>query len=208
MKYFYLGLVLSLIFISTSVLHGQSDKSGASSMKGVSLSLNPLGFVQFGPVVNAEVGLNDHVVLNGHIRFASLGLLSKVVLYDEDDDIFPDNVSGSGIGGGILYFFGEKKNKPYLGGLFELHNTVSIYDTDAMYEWESESNMIVLFVNGGYRFRFDSGFFINTGAYLGAAVGEEKWYYTNPAVTEYGTTNTEPSTFPFGMLELAFGMQF
>lgn len=199
---------LSFFFLSVNSTFGQYQNESANSMKGVSLSLNPLGFLQFGPIVNAEVGLTDHVVLNGHIRFASLGLLSKVVMYDEDDDIYPDHIAGTGIGGGVIYFFGDKKSKPYLGGLLEFHNTVSTYDTGFTYEWESESNMVVVLVNGGYRFRFDGGFYVNTGAYFGAAVGEDNWYYTNPEVPEYGEMNPSSSTFPFGMLELTLGVQF
>lgn len=180
-----------------------------NSLEGFAVSANPLGFLQFGPIINLEYGVSEHIVLNGHIRFASLGLLSTIAMYDEDDDIFPDNLTGYGIGGGALYFFGDRQSKPYLGGLIEYHSTLSNYNMDSgNFAWDAESQMAVMVVNGGYRFRFDSGFFINTGAYLGAAIGDYDWYYTNPNNADFGVSNTSPDTFPFGMLELAFGIQF
>ena len=59
--------------------------------------------------------------------------------------------------------------------------------------------------NGGYRFRFNEGLYINTGAFLGAAHNSWNWYYID---TSYGPGNEGSDLIPFGMLEVSFGLEF
>jgi hypothetical protein len=170
------------------------------------LSLNPLGFLQFGPIVNAEFGVDDDLVINTHVRFSSLGLLTYVSNYDSDG---LDQLSGMAIGGGVLKFFGENQSKPYAGILLEYEWGSQQYAMGEPWEWYRDENYGVMIFNGGYRFRFDEGFFINAGLFLGAAVGRYTWDYAD---LSYGENDNEPRqgthVVPFGMLEVAFGMEF
>jgi hypothetical protein len=155
----------------------------------LALSINPLGFVEFGPLINAEVGLTKNLVLNSHIRFATLGLLSYVTAD------WPDRITGLAYGGGVLYFFGEKRNKPYVGILSEYQKTKDFWENS------SEIDKIITFMfNGGYRFRFENGFFINTGAFFG--LGYSHWVWT-------GSSTQEDKEFhAAGLLEVTLGFEF
>lgn len=170
------------------------------------ISFNPLGFVQFGPVINAEIGLKDNLVLNGHVRLMTLGVMSYVVRYHKDG---LDELSGMGFGGGLIYFPGEKLSKPYLGMLLEYEKSAILYAKDASWEWEETGKAVVFMFNGGYRFRFDGGLFINTGLLLGAATTQWEWDYTDPS---YGATDNSSRSGtdinPFGMLEITIGIGF
>lgn len=170
------------------------------------LSINPLGFAQFGPVISAEFGIREDLVINTHVRFGSLGVLSYVVKAHVDG---LDNLSEYAFGGGVIKFFGENQNKPYAGVLLEYGFTSELYGESAQWEWTQNQGYIVFILNGGYRFRFQDGFFINTGAYFGASTGWYNWDYTDPS---YGTYDDSPRSgttlTPFGMLEVTVGKEF
>ena len=170
------------------------------------LSLNPLGFVQFGPVINAEFGIRDDLVVNTHVRLAMLGLLSYVIKYHSDG---LDNFRGTAAGGGVIKFFGENVHKPYVGGMLEYHRTTSLYAESEAWEWTQVDQAIVIIFNGGYRFRLNGDFFINTGAFLGAAPGIYNWEYTD---NSYGDSDNNPRSgtdvTPFGMIEVTLGIEF
>ncbi len=170
------------------------------------LSLNPLGFVQFGPVISAEFGVKDDIAINTHVRIPTLGVLSWVIR-DHSDGL--DEMSGIAFGGGLLKFFGENQHKPYMGVLLEYDQFSAEYALGEQWEWYKDEKAIVFIFNGGYRFRFGEGFFINTGAYLGAATGRYQWEYSD---VSYGTIDSDPregtSVTPFGMLEVTVGLEF
>ena len=61
------------------------NSSASSSYMGkFALSANPLGFIQFGPIINAEFGLTDELVLNTHLRFPALGIATYVTKEHND----------------------------------------------------------------------------------------------------------------------------
>lgn len=182
------------------------DKTSAYPISRIALSVNPLGFAQFGPMVNIEVGVTERLLVNAHVRFPTLGVLTYVVNYDDDG---LDKLSGIAFGAGSIYFFGEKRSKPYAGILLEYEKLEMIYAQDESWEWKNEDDNGIFILNGGYRFRFKGGFFINTGAYLGAALSSYKWYYTDP---DYGQDDPEAregnEVTPFGMVEVTVGVEF
>ena len=51
----------------------------------------------------------------------------------------------------------------------------------------------------------NSGFFINTGAYLGAAFSKYDRHFTDSG---YGPPESGNEVIPFGMLELSLGFEF
>jgi hypothetical protein len=170
-----------------------------------SLAIHPLGFVQFGPIVAAEIGIKDNIALNLHVRFTSLGLLSYVINYDADG---LDELSGMAYGGGITYFTGERRSKPYLGLLFEYEKINLLYASGEAWEWKETDKNIIFIFNGGYRFRFEGGLFLNLGAFLGAASTKWDWDYTDPGYSGGDQPGSGNSITPFGMLEVAIGIEF
>jgi hypothetical protein len=188
----------------TNLLPGPDNLSpklnSDNSISRFALSVNPLGFAQFGPLVNAEFGVTKNLVINTHVRFATLGLLTYVVK-DEDGDL--DELTGLAYGGGVLYFFGEKRNKPYLGMMGEFEKTKNIYAANEEWEATEDDETVIIMFNGGYRFRFNSGFFINTGAFFG--VGRCHWFWRRSD----GSDSSEDVDFtPAGLVEVTVGFEF
>ena len=207
---------------------GQNNKpkSQKNNFPRWAVHANLLGFVQFGPVVSVEYGVSRHFVLNAHVRFPSLGALTKAT-YEADLDRGgrPDNYSGIAFGGGPLYFFDVKKDKAYAGLLFEYEISNVLYQEGYVNEWSQDNNKMILMLNSGYRFRFGQkliqgpnrkfdkfireGLFLNTGVYVGAEKNNYTWNYTDPAA---GIDDTRPrqgdKIKAFGMVEISVGMEF
>jgi len=201
-------------------------KSAANNFPRWALHSNLLGFVQFGPVVSAEYNFTRHITLNGHVRFPSLGALTKMI-YEADVDRGgrPDKLSGIAFGGGPMYFFTVKKDKAYAGILFEYEMTDALYQEDYVNEWSQDNSKMILMLNSGYRFRFGQkiipgahrqfdkfirdALFVNTGIYLGAERNEYVWKYNDPDADNTDPTPREGTEIkPFGMLEVSVGIEF
>lgn len=170
------------------------------------LSINPLGFIQFGPLVNAELGIKEDLVINAHVRVPTLGILTYLIRAHSDG---LEELSEFAFGGGLIKFFGENQHKPYAGILLEYGWYHAEFGWGEPWEWYKDEGYVVFVFNGGYRFRFEQGFFINTGAFLGAGIGAYDWEYTD---LSYGASDNEPRSgtgvTPFGMLEVTFGKEF
>jgi hypothetical protein len=166
---------------------------------GFSLFINPLGFIQFGPFMGVEIPLKGNVVLNAHTRISSLGLLSYVV---RGEDV--DKISGYCLGAGPVVLLGEGQNRPYLGMLIEYDKADALYHKGASNERTNREHNIAFFFNGGYRFRFSSGFFVSTGAFLGVARTTWTEDYTDPDRED----EEDGGIRPFGMFEVTLGLEF
>lgn len=164
------------------------------------ISVNPLGFVEFGPIINVEVGIAGQLAINAHVRFATMGLLSRLI---KDDDGTLDNLTGVAFGGGAIYFFGDRQNKPYAGILMEYEKTENTYSQGESDEEFEVDKTFVFMLNGGYRLRFDSGFFINVGAYLGA--GHTNWTWERTDGSDYSEGG---DVTPAGLVEVTLGFEF
>jgi hypothetical protein len=175
-------------------------RNSDNSVARFALSVNPVGFAEFGPIVNTEFGISKNLVINAHVRFATLGLLTWVIK-DEDGDL--DELTGMAYGGGLLYFFGEKRNKPYVGMLGEFEQTKNIYSAHKDWEATEDDKTIIVMFNGGYRFRFKSGFFINTGAFFGVGRSDWFWRHSDGSDPKEGVDYT-----PAGLVEVTFGFEF
>lgn len=176
------------------------DNGESNSISKFAISINPLGFLQFGPIVCAEIGLQDNLVLNIHARVPFLGLLTYLVNEHRDG---LDKLTGFAFGVGSIYFFGTRQHKPYAGVVLEYNYLKMLYAQGDSWEWDKSLNSVVFIMNGGYRFRFSGGFFINTGAFLGASIGPYKWDYTDPSYGSSDATAREGTSIdPFGMLEV------
>lgn len=193
-------------FISKPYTLSARENGESNPISKFAISINPLGFLQFGPIVSAEIGLKDNLVLNVHARVPFLGLLPYLI--NEHNDGL-DNLMGFAFGAGSIYFFGTRQHKPYAGVLLEYDHLKLLYAQGDSWEWDKSVNSVVFIMNGGYRFRFNGGFFINTGAFLGAAIGRYKWDYSDPSYGEYDYTAREGTDVtPFGMLEVTIGIEF
>jgi len=156
------------------------------------LQINPLGFFQFGPMVQIELKVAPNVVVYPHIRFSGLGLLYHLIVeYDEVD------LSSMAMGGGFRVSPGSSRHRFYFGGLGEYGWGSGRYDWSS---GEYEHAYISILGNAGYRWRFNK-IFIQTGGYVGLAV-EIKDERTDVDV------EFSKEIFFLGMLEFAIGFEF
>lgn len=174
----------------------------------VGFYINPLGFIQFGPMIGTEITSNSRLIIDGHLRFSSLGALMYVVNADNSDGN-PYKISGLGVGGGLKYFMPSRIGGFYFGGIFEYGWQTNYYAEDKPWIWQNEIKYIVAMASIGYKFRFNSGFYINTGALLGAeSTFKSQWYYTKNYNNDSSIHIDDTSIGADGMLEVSFGFEF
>lgn len=172
--------------------------------------INPLGFVQFGPVAQVEIKVAPNMVIGPHFRWAGLGLLTHAVM---DYDQF-DAANTAAVGIHFKQFLGTPNalHRYYVGCFAEYGWVDAARDYD-MYYWVPSSvgggyyssagynySYISLIGNIGRRWRF-SPFFINLGLIAGLALEINDEMY-EPESIKYSN-----DLFFVGMLELSFGFE-
>ena len=179
------------------------------------LYINPLGALQFGPIIGFEIGAGPNAVIDLHWRYSSIGLVYALILTEGFEHYM--SMSSMAVGGGFRYFFplSNSNHRPYIGGMAEYSwgstwgedsYEKDDYDPDEYDAWEGSEAQIIAIFNGGMRWRFASSFFLNTGAMAGVAIDmkDEVTYINQPGSDP---ENYRDATF-FGMLELALGWEF
>jgi hypothetical protein len=169
-------------------------------MKALDLLVNPLGFLQFGPVVQLDFRITPALYGNAHVRLHGLGLLSHLIL-DSEPQYY-----AFAVGGGVRYFFVSQyvPHAPYVGFIAEFGYNPYFGDVDTAYEYEGTSLYLTFVANGGYRWRFGT-FILQVGAYAGVSPTiSSQWHYlSTPSVSREG----DLTTVFFGMLELSIGWE-
>lgn len=170
----------------------------------IAASFNPLGFLQFGPILNVEAGVIPHLMINTHLRLSKVGLLSYTI---RSTDGGVDDLDGIAFGGGLIYFFREQYSRFYLGTMLEYEKAYCWYLEYTDWEWYEEESVGIFVINGGYRFSFPSNIFINAGLFAGFYRTHYNWYYTQPSQIGYGITGGSGTKDPkpFFMAELSLG---
>lgn len=196
-----------------------TDKSSPSQKTGDPIGragfyLNPLGALQFGPIVGFEIGAGPDALIDLHWRYSATGLVYALILTEGFEHYM--SMSSMAFGGGCHYFFPiSSRHRPYIGGMVEYgwgstwgedSYDGEEYDADQYDAWEGSEAQIVAIFSGGMRWRFQSSFFINTGIMAGAAIDvKDEVVYINQRDTD--PEDYRDVTF-FGMLIFALGWEF
>ncbi|MDZ7852655.1 MAG: hypothetical protein U5L98_08430 [Halomonas sp.] len=182
---------------------GDTGRDAADPGSGYVL-LNPLGFLQFGPILEGGFRVAGETYVGAHLRFSGMGVLYHVINTDFGSD--ESSVSPLSIGPAVTFHtllpYTDTSNRFYAGGALGMDFGWSS-GTDSVGDWEARWRSIVLATNFGHRWRNPSGFFINVGLIAGFAVGiESNWNYVDePDDLQDDGTET---TF-YGMLEFSLG---
>ena len=168
--------------------------------------VDPLGFIEFGPLIGTEITIKSRLIIDASLRFPSLGALTYVTNNDANDGL-PYEVSGLGVAGGLKYFIPSHIGGLYFGGFFSVAWETHSYARDNPSAWESDYAAVMTLGTIGYKFRFKRGFYMNTGAIVGVQYPFMKqWHYTNNGdATIY---EMDKSLEPAGMLNVSFGYEF
>lgn len=196
----YLLVIILLIFMLTKGFSQNSDYSK------LTISIDPMGLLFFGPSLNIGWSLNDETVIKANIRRNSWGLLARSIrTHDSDNMLY--KFTGMGYAIGVNRFLEDIEAGYYYGGFLSIDIQNTKYAENSAWSWHEQTISYGLLANGGRRFKIGSQFYIDAGAVLGVALVRYNWDYDNPAA---GVGDTEPrkgtSFIPIGSLELAFGI--
>lgn len=170
------------------------------------MSINLLGVIQFGPIIQYEFSVSDNLYLYPSLRIGYLGYLYHVAwgVTSSDSDYLTSPCLGLGFGirgfspnpsGGAVYY----------GGLIEYNTAKAVWsekETDETYEKYSG---LAIMGNFGYRWRYESGMFLNVGIYGGPNItlSDKEFNKSDDSLKD------EYSEMRFiGFLELSFGWEF
>lgn len=176
----------------------RAGNSAAAPLASTYIVLDPLGFLEMGPMIDLEFRVSPRLYALAHVRFHGMGLLSHLIV---DDNV---SLLSTAAGGGLRYLFENSvtPNAPYVGGIGEL--TWVGYSGDLGTSWEYKGNSITATVlaNFGYQWVL-GGLIIDVGAYVGAAqMLSSKWAYTSdPSVMH----SDDLLTYFAGMASVSFG---
>ena len=165
--------------------------NNSNSLGSSELIFHPLGFLQFGPILQYDIFLGKSLYIGPHLRFSYFGVLYHYLI-----EMNKINPSALAFGLNIKKLFGNKRNKFYAGLITEYGGA----DGEAYSSYyngivSAAVSYLTLMLNGGYRFRSNSGFFINTGVISGI-------------VQELDNFPFKERTYPIIMFDLSIGWEF
>ncbi len=195
-------LFFILLTLTTAAISAPSNNETGSG----EVVFNPLGFFQFGPMVDIGPRVGNSSFIDFHFRWAYAGLLYQVI----ESDGFENDVDTNSYGVGIRFtHLLLKPGSPhciYIGGAFEITRGGSEYSysdyssENFTREWKGRT----LVFNMGYRWRFPSGFFMQLGGYAGFHD-----QYEAEITYENGYSKKNPEkTRVIAMLEFSIGTEF
>ena len=178
------------------------QQASGKALPAWALQVNPLGLLQFGPIVQAEFKVSDQGhYLAPHVRFPYFGVLYHVLTIDGEDDV---TVSPGALGVGIGYkkLFANVTGAWYIGGAIDYSFGKS--ESDGRVKWNNEFSNLNLMANGGWRWRNpDSRFVFGVGAFLGPSIAlKDDTTYTD------GHVEDERESSFLAMLELTLGWEY
>lgn len=165
-------------------------------------NINPLGLLQFGPIVQGEFKVNDRGYLVPHVRIPYLGILYHVINWDDGSDEVSISPLALGLGGGYKVLFPVEKGAWYLGGALD-YSFGSSSGTDGAGSWDSKFQNVAIMSNGGFRWRSTrKRSVLSVGAYVGVSLPvQDEWTGSR------GDSGDDRTIIPMGMLELSFGWE-
>ena len=172
------------------------------------MQLNALGFLQFGPVIKAEIQLAPYFYLTPYARLFALGLASKAVAMGDADTLNID-LTSMGVGLGVMRFFPTRgsPNGLYTGVSLDYDWITVVEDPEMSWAHRRDTRGLVVVSNVGYRWRAKPLNF-SIGALLGGFFGlSEEWWYLNSSYAATYKREGSPMSSVYGMLEATIGFE-
>jgi small nuclear ribonucleoprotein (snRNP)-like protein len=169
------------------------------------LQLDPLGFLQIGPSVEAGFRVAPLTLIGAAVRLEGLGLLYQGIATQG----FQNDASLLSMAIDVMVwqlFPAAGANRWYIGGMVG-YGWGSTSGTSYSYgDWKGTNSHIELGVSAGYRWRFPSRFYLDVGGLIGLGIGvTDSFYYTSsPSIVH----NNDQQDYFLGALQLHVGWEF
>ncbi len=135
-----------------------------SEASSISISVNPAGILFFGPSVDLGYGINSSTDVNLQVRYLPLGMVLQSRKTYEGEEMA--DFKGLSYGGGVTRFLQDPSSlRPYVGGRLEFGTMMIIYEEREAWQWYEKNSNFILALNGGVRKTFESGVYVNIGAF-------------------------------------------
>lgn len=207
-----LGLLAHFFIQCTTSSFGQ-DRPDTTRLKScflepqplptLSVSVNPAGFLFFGPTVDVSIGLRSNLAVTAGFRSTTQSPIVKKLKKKSGEF---DQLNGSGLSLGIVCFTPKVNHKLYVGAQLGFDKLHVDYSTDEPWEWYEDAKTYHLGGNIGIRSYVAPRVYLNTGLFLGGMISNYDWDYSD---TNYGMSDPESRSgtkiYPNGMLEIAIG---
>jgi hypothetical protein len=210
-NYFFKKICFTLFILLALTAAGIAAPANDSNAMGSGeFVFHPLGFLQFGPMVDIGPRLGSSTYLDAHFRWSYAGLLYQVIETDGFEN--EANPNGFGVGLKLTHFFSSpgSPHGMYIGGLFEYTWGGSKYtdDESPTYNWERKWKGYDIMANIGYRWRFPNGFFMQLGAFAGFHNQyKAEWQYTDRP-SDKRTREDPEGVRLIAMIEFSIGTEF
>ncbi len=181
----------------------KKDEPDARPFPKGSINFNPLGLLQFGPILQYEGKIGSSSYIVPYFRYAYAGVATHAIWteFDEDNELSPGSAAvGLGFKG-----FTSSGNSLYYGGLLDYSWTTARFDIGQTSETKNDATSLAIISNFGYRWRSKGSSYINLGLLAGAAftLSDEERY-----VIDGSFHSSKKETTIFAMIELSFGWDF
>ena len=159
-------MIILMIYLIPQNTFSQTDESRNltenNKQNNVVLSIDPLGFITFGPSLNAEIALGKYIGLQTGFRILNLGLCTHLIL-NETEDFFPDMKMSWTVNIETKFYIKPKEKLTgfYLGPKFDYGKSIykDEFDFGGETIWQKEFYDIMVFGLGvGYKWIWENGF--------------------------------------------------
>lgn len=145
-----------------------------NELKKTIFQVDPLGIVQFGPVMGVEFLAGQNSYIDVHYRWVYGGLLYHMLASDFFNRDYQASITNSGIGIGYKYMLPSRSShRMYIGGFLEHLKMSETYNPGEWNEEESKTKGIVYCADWGYRWHFSK-----MSLSVGANIGFQNSYYS------------------------------
>lgn len=194
-----------LLVILLAILSLQNGISQNSDYSKLTISIDPMGFLFFGPALNVGYSVNANWVIKANVRRSSWGLLANKIRSYDDKQLY--DFTGMGYAVGANRYMESIYEGYYYGAFISLDIQNTKYAENSDWAWHEKTITYGLLVNGGKRFPLGSMFYIDAGVVIGGGLVRWDWDYDDPAAgVDDPEARSGNSFMPIGALEFAFGI--
>ena len=206
MSFSYFNVIITLMIILILYLTPQNTFAQTNGeQKNVFVSVDPLGFLTFGPSINAEVALGNYIGLQTGFRILNWGLFTDKIL-NETEDFYPDMKLSWTVNFEVKFYIKPKNklNGFYLGPQFDYGR--SIYESDfvpynATSPDKQSINLMVFGIGVGYKWIWESGFSLEPSYTMAAFLWKSRGQ-------EWGVPAWDLNLFALYILSIKVGIAF